>query len=303
MRIKWLAAMLAGALAFVTAVGCGHVHTFSEEWKHDPEYHWRYASCEHKTEVEGIEEHSFENGCCATCGYLIKDGIDISTFVSEKVTKEEWESALSAEAIGNCKISVSMIMVSMGWEEKEYTMEFTLNGGNVRYTLKQTDGDYTVDDYVETIDEERFLFHDGGVDMYRAHPYGPEERWGWELTSYPTATEFFAAAPFNLILFYNVNLLSEIGEHFEQAKFDETYGGYVISFMDVNAWLGPDKPAKWLQLDFENVLYFLKFQNGKLRGLGSGLKDDPDSDELPGMFVVYGYGEAEEIVPPAKIDG
>ena len=51
--------------------GCGHQHTFSEEWVHDNDTHWHPATCEH-TDVKGSEgAHVDSNldGYCDVCEF------------------------------------------------------------------------------------------------------------------------------------------------------------------------------------------------------------------------------------------
>lgn len=64
-----------------------HVHTYSEEWDYDENYHWHNASCEHTTLTKDKSEHDFYESVippesnkegytlhtCSTCGYFYKD--------------------------------------------------------------------------------------------------------------------------------------------------------------------------------------------------------------------------------------
>ena len=282
MRTKRLAVMLAGALVFIMAVGCGeagreqdkgddgqaqtpavHTHTFSEYWSYDPQYHWHFASCEHKTMADGLEKHSFENGSCATCGYFSKDGVDISSYVSEKVSKEEWESALSDESLGNCK----MYGVNFG---SDFTTEcyYYQNGGNIRIELEMVG--------MARKQEIIIMFRGDEVDTYIADTRGLQQEPQWEHES-GNLEEFMGDGSY--LSACNGILLKEIAKHFDQAKFDEARGEYVISSKDMDVPWGVD--------------FHLKFQNGKLRGFLGPI--------LPCWMVVYGYGETEEIIPPAEI--
>ena len=59
-------------MLFVTACG-GHEHTYSEEWSSDETYHWHAATCEHTGEVSDKAEHTFSNGVCTVCHYVLAD--------------------------------------------------------------------------------------------------------------------------------------------------------------------------------------------------------------------------------------
>ena len=107
-KIKRLAAMLAGALMFVMAAGCGetgeeqdggggqapaHTHTFAVQWSQDPQYHWHAATCMHAEEVSDKAAHVFEDGKCSVCGYRKTDeDIDPFAIVSDKLTEAEWKA-------------------------------------------------------------------------------------------------------------------------------------------------------------------------------------------------------------------
>ncbi|MCQ2801062.1 MAG: hypothetical protein MJ222_00195 [Bacilli bacterium] len=57
-------------LAMALLAGCGHTHTFSEEWNHDANKHWHDATCEHKDQVSEEGEHLFgDDNICDVCGY------------------------------------------------------------------------------------------------------------------------------------------------------------------------------------------------------------------------------------------
>ena len=52
------AAFLCAAACAFGLVGCGHSHTFSEEWSHDTGYHWHAATCEHTDERSDYGAHT-----------------------------------------------------------------------------------------------------------------------------------------------------------------------------------------------------------------------------------------------------
>lgn len=103
------------AFAFVVGItGCEvesekHEHTFSKEWTGDAIAHWHAATCEHKTEISGIAEHTFgewkvtkeaseEQGgekkrICSVCNYVDIAKLEhVHTFGEWAVTKEATES-------------------------------------------------------------------------------------------------------------------------------------------------------------------------------------------------------------------
>lgn len=103
------------AFAFVVGItGCEvesekHEHTFSKEWTGDAIAHWHAATCEHKTEISGIAEHTFgewkvtkeasekqggeKKRICSVCNYVDIAKLEhVHTFGEWAVTKEATES-------------------------------------------------------------------------------------------------------------------------------------------------------------------------------------------------------------------
>lgn len=84
-----------------------HVHTYSDEWSKDGEYHWHAATCGHE-EVMGKAFHSWDEGTitlspteesegvkmytCTVCGETMQEPLPrhIHTFSSDWVTDEEY---------------------------------------------------------------------------------------------------------------------------------------------------------------------------------------------------------------------
>lgn len=61
-------------LVLVTSVtflgGCGHTHTFANDYSFDARYHWKEATCEHKDVKGSYGEHTFNDAyVCTVCGY------------------------------------------------------------------------------------------------------------------------------------------------------------------------------------------------------------------------------------------
>lgn len=85
------AAFLCAAACAFGLVGCGHSHTFSEEWSHDAGYHWHTATCEHTDERSDYGAHTMAKttletynatvSACSVCGYT--EGDVSSQFVDE----------------------------------------------------------------------------------------------------------------------------------------------------------------------------------------------------------------------------
>ena len=63
------------AIVMITFAACSsdiaHIHTYSEAWTYDEDYHWHKATCEHASEISGKEAHAFVDGVCSVCGYDI----------------------------------------------------------------------------------------------------------------------------------------------------------------------------------------------------------------------------------------
>lgn len=93
------------SLLFFSACSHSHTHTFYEEWTFDETNHWHKASCEHTEEIDGLEEHIFDEyvynndattetdgtktRTCTICGY--KDTITAEgTKLHKHTFSNEW---------------------------------------------------------------------------------------------------------------------------------------------------------------------------------------------------------------------
>ncbi len=65
-----------------------HKHTYSTEWKYDATYHWHEATCEHKSEVSGKAEHTFDGDECSVCHYKHEHELTKIEAVSGNCVKE-----------------------------------------------------------------------------------------------------------------------------------------------------------------------------------------------------------------------
>lgn len=57
----------------LTMVGCGHEHTYTEQWSSNDTHHWRVATCEHEEEKSDYAEHTYTDAndiTCNICGSL-----------------------------------------------------------------------------------------------------------------------------------------------------------------------------------------------------------------------------------------
>lgn len=78
-----------GAAACAHSVHGEHVHTYSDAWTYDKEYHWHAATCEHTGETSDKAKHSFgESGTCSVCGYEKQPEVHSHTF-SEAWTSDD----------------------------------------------------------------------------------------------------------------------------------------------------------------------------------------------------------------------
>lgn len=66
-----------------------HVHTFSEDWSKDENYHWHAATCSHTNEVEGKTEHKWNDGVITTPATAENDGVKTYTCIICDATKTE----------------------------------------------------------------------------------------------------------------------------------------------------------------------------------------------------------------------
>lgn len=77
---KILAFALAVCTLFLCACGTNHVHTYSEEWMYDENFHWQVPTCGDTNEVGNKSGHNFSSdGVCHLCGYS-KNGAKESEF-------------------------------------------------------------------------------------------------------------------------------------------------------------------------------------------------------------------------------
>ena len=99
-------------LAMALLAGCGHEHTFSDEWTKDANKHWHDATCEHKDQVkdEGPHVDEDKNNKCDVCGYEM----GTPTPIGCEVTAEEWLASFGTDKpyylADNYKLSTTMTM-------------------------------------------------------------------------------------------------------------------------------------------------------------------------------------------------
>lgn len=66
-----------------------HVHTYSNEWTYDENYHWHAATCVHTTLTNNKEEHNWDFGVVHSEPTVYDEGIRIYTCQTCGCTKEE----------------------------------------------------------------------------------------------------------------------------------------------------------------------------------------------------------------------
>ena len=275
-KIKRLAAMLAGALMFVMAAGCGetgeeqdegggqapaHTHTFAGQWSQDPQYHWHAATCMHVEEVSDKAAHVFEDGKCSVCGYRKTDeDIDPFAIVSDKLTEAEWKAALAKERfLHNVKIFGKSTLYE---EERTITWLFWENAARGRVTAGELSREVLM-----IWDSER-----GEGDLYYLYvPESTEGRWVHDTCRFEPGGYPFEDSENPVSIVWTANF----GERFAEATYNEEMHCYMLADGDETCCL--------------------KFQNGRLCAFGFATAAQAPS----AMFSVY-YGTLTEadFAPP-----
>lgn len=283
----WLAILLAGALTLGMGVGCDkgnqggagqggtggggqeetHTHAFAKEWSSDSEYHWHEATCGHADAVTK-EQHTFQNGECTTCHYrkTDEDKIDKDTdpnaIISDKLTEEEWEEALSEKLFENFMLyTVNDGQVS----------DWMFDGMNFRYAYSEQDfGGVAIGIY----GEEKLEY------------YETDEHGEWQHMTAFKGDESYESM---LSVFgYAEELRSMVGflkDNFAKVAFDDARGAYL--FDDTGEVHENEVMAK----------IALKFKNGRLCAFAVDNSVQPDA--VFEFCLIYGYGEAK-IEPPTE---
>ena len=90
-----------------------HVHSYADEWIKDETHHWHACEGEDCSEISDKSEHAWDEGevkteatadadgerlfTCTACGYTKIEKIKYSTSKNIKISKEEWDTAMSLE--------------------------------------------------------------------------------------------------------------------------------------------------------------------------------------------------------------
>ena len=90
-----------------------HVHSYADEWSKDETHHWHACEGEDCSEISDKSEHAWDEGevktkataesdgetlfTCTACGYTKIEKIKYSTSKDIKISKEEWDTAMSLE--------------------------------------------------------------------------------------------------------------------------------------------------------------------------------------------------------------
>lgn len=115
--------------------GCGHSHTFAEQWRYNDTHHWHEATCEHldnrteygeHTMIDGtLEEYNADVKMCSICGY--------TKVLSQLVNKATFDSQVNID-ITNFRYSHKIVnsetkeVVSEDIEQYDGTCYVNLNG-------------------------------------------------------------------------------------------------------------------------------------------------------------------------------
>lgn len=119
MKKKILTMALAACMGIAGAgmlVGCGHEHTFAEEWKKDITHHWHEATCEHTTEKDAYSQHDYTDAAdisCNTCG-----------FIRETATYNLWDGSKANSLV------VDGTIVTINTAEELAKLAYDVNEGN-----------------------------------------------------------------------------------------------------------------------------------------------------------------------------
>lgn len=145
-------------LAMALLAGCGHTHTFSEEWNHDANKHWHDATCEHKDQVSEEGEHVFGNdNICDVCGYD-KGGEPGPgpTPVSGEVTSDEWDAAFGRSKPFYIADNYKLV-ATMSSEGQSSTAELIADGYKLQSNELEDGKVFTL--YNEIVEGQKYVYN------------------------------------------------------------------------------------------------------------------------------------------------
>lgn len=127
------------------AAGCGHKHSFSEDWTSDETTHWHAANCEHSDEKADVADHKDDdnNFLCDECGYDLATHVTRVTLnATSKTLKIGEEFQLEATVLpANASIK------TYTWKSSDTAVAEVVNGkvtakaaGTADITVTTTDG-------------------------------------------------------------------------------------------------------------------------------------------------------------------
>lgn len=177
-------------LAMALLAGCGHQHTFSEEWNHDANKHWHDATCEHKDQVSEEGDHVYgDDNICDVCGYDKGEepgpgpgpGPGPQPEIDHTVTAEEWlafwDTSKPFYIADNYK--ATMVMTADG-QSGSQTSVMTVDGNKAKFE-GLIDGVAAQLDYCEFISKGN----------YKHYEYDKTaEKWYYEVGSNNPADDF-----------------------------------------------------------------------------------------------------------------
>ena len=267
--------------------GCGHEHTFAEEWSSDENAHWHAATCEHKDQVKDAGPHVDDdhNGKCDVCDY------QMPAPVSYEVTADEWVAAFGLEKPFYIADNYKLV-ATMSTEGQSQNAELIVDGlklqanekedGVVNTTYDEISGDkkYEYEYNSETKKWSKIEVRETIADDFAQYlqPYGENYSsfaYNAESKSYKCSSITYKGQAFT-----NLEIKFE-NKQIKEAKFDSaqeghpmsmvfafTYGGQTVTLPEIEqpqpgaavygynlngsgyvAMIHEDKNNQWLALD------------------------------------------------------
>lgn len=259
-------------LAMALLAGCGHTHTFSEEWNHDANKHWHDATCEHKDQVSEEGEHVFgDDNICDVCGYD-KGGEPGPgpgpTPVSGEVTSDEWDAAFGRSKPFYIADNYKLV-ATMSSEGQSSTAELIADGYKLQSNELEDGEVFTL--YNEIVEGQKYVYN-----------YNSEtKKWTRVTTSHTMADEMASSfLPF--------------GQNYSKFTYDDTTKSYKCASISFEG-----QALTNLIIKFENKqikeLAFDTTQEGHVMHMAFALTYGGQTVTLPEIeqpepgAAVYGY--------------
>ena len=138
-------------LAMALLAGCGHEHTFSNEWTTNAEKHWHDATCEHKDQRkdEGPHVDDDHNGKCDVCDY------EMPAPVSYEVTADEWVAAFGLKKPFYIADNYKLV-ATMSTEGQSQNAELIVDG--LKLQANEKEGDVVETTYNEISGDKKYEY-------------------------------------------------------------------------------------------------------------------------------------------------